>query len=59
VELTRRCHQVKLNEQGKWNVETKGYGIATLNSTKVAENILFAIGSNLKVRKTPNPIGPP
>lgn len=41
---------VKLNEQGQWNVETKGYGIATANGTKVTENTRFGIGSNSKVR---------
>jgi len=35
---------------GTWNVETKGYGIATLaNGNNVTENTLFAIGSNSKV----------
>ena len=35
---------------GTWNVETKGYGIATLaNSSNVTENTLFPIGSNSKV----------
>jgi CubicO group peptidase (beta-lactamase class C family) len=41
---------VKLNEQGTWNVETKGYGVATLNGTKVNEHTRFGIGSNSKVR---------
>jgi CubicO group peptidase (beta-lactamase class C family) len=42
---------VKLNGQGQWNVETKGYGIATANGTKVTPTTRFAIGSNSKVRK--------
>jgi CubicO group peptidase (beta-lactamase class C family) len=41
---------VKLNAQGQWNVETKGYGIATVDGTKVTENTRFGIGSNSKVR---------
>jgi CubicO group peptidase (beta-lactamase class C family) len=41
---------VKLNEQGMWNIETKGYGKATFNGTKVNENTRFSIGSNSKVR---------
>jgi CubicO group peptidase (beta-lactamase class C family) len=41
---------VKLNDQDEWNVETKGYGIATANGTKVTENTRFAIASNSKVR---------
>ncbi|RDB29884.1 Gigasin-6 [Hypsizygus marmoreus] len=40
---------VRRNEQGVWNVETKGYGNATANGTKVTENTLFAIGSNSKL----------
>ena len=35
---------------GTWNVETKGYGVATLaDGSNVTENTLFAIGSNSKV----------
>lgn len=34
---------------GAWNVETKGYGIAKANGSRVTENTLFAIGSNTKV----------
>ncbi|KAG6844992.1 hypothetical protein H0H87_001935 [Tephrocybe sp. NHM501043] len=41
---------VQKNEAGAWNVETKGYGIATLaNASRVTENTLFAIGSNSKL----------
>lgn len=35
--------------RGVWKVETKGYGIATYNRSKVTENTLFSIGSNSKV----------
>jgi CubicO group peptidase (beta-lactamase class C family) len=41
---------VRRDDQGTWVVETKGYGIATANGSKVTENTLFAIGSNSKVR---------
>ena len=35
---------------GTWNVETRGYGVATLaNGSNFTENTLFAIGSNSKV----------
>ncbi|KAF9460612.1 beta-lactamase/transpeptidase-like protein [Collybia nuda] len=40
---------VKLDEQGEWHVETKGYWIATLNGTRVTENTRFGIGSNSKL----------
>jgi CubicO group peptidase (beta-lactamase class C family) len=40
---------VKLNEQGQWNIETKGYGIATASGVKVTESTRFAIASNSKV----------
>lgn len=40
---------VRRDAQGGWNVETKGYGVATLNGSKVTENTRFAIGSNSKV----------
>ncbi|KAG5643819.1 hypothetical protein DXG03_009596 [Asterophora parasitica] len=41
---------VRKDEQGQWNVETKGYGVATLaNKTQVTEKTLFAIGSNSKL----------
>jgi CubicO group peptidase (beta-lactamase class C family) len=42
---------VRKDERGIWNVETKGYGKATLSGTKVTENTRFAIGSNSKVRE--------
>jgi hypothetical protein len=41
---------VRRDDQGTWFVETKGYGIATANGSRVTENTLFAIGSNSKVR---------
>jgi CubicO group peptidase (beta-lactamase class C family) len=34
---------------GSWSVETKGYGVATSNGTKVDSDTLFSIGSNSKV----------
>jgi hypothetical protein len=40
---------VRKDEQVLWNVETKGYGIATIDGSKVTEHTLFAIGSNSKV----------
>lgn len=40
---------VQKNEDGSWNVETKGYGIAKADGSKVDEDTLFAIGSNSKV----------
>ena len=41
---------VSQDSRGGWNVETKGYGVATLaNGNNVTENTLFSIGSNSKV----------
>jgi CubicO group peptidase (beta-lactamase class C family) len=40
---------VRKDEQGVWNIETKGYGIATIDEKKVTEHTLFGIGSNSKV----------
>ncbi|KAG5636733.1 hypothetical protein H0H81_007062 [Sphagnurus paluster] len=40
---------VRKNQQGNWAVETKGYGLATANGSRVTENTLFAIGSNSKL----------
>ena len=35
---------------GTWNIETKGYGVATLaDGSNVTENTLFSIASNSKV----------
>ncbi|KAF7345808.1 Beta-lactamase class penicillin binding protein [Mycena venus] len=39
---------VRRSEQGSWDVETKGYGIAKGDRTKVTSETLFAIGSNSK-----------
>ncbi|KAJ7766554.1 beta-lactamase/transpeptidase-like protein [Mycena maculata] len=35
--------------QGSWLVETKGYGIANANGTKVTPDTIFGIGSNSKL----------
>ncbi|KAG6915972.1 hypothetical protein DXG01_009061 [Tephrocybe rancida] len=41
---------VRGGEDGTWNVETKGYGVATLaDGSRVTETTLFAIGSNSKL----------
>jgi CubicO group peptidase (beta-lactamase class C family) len=40
---------VRMDDNGVWNVETKGYGVATANGSKVTENTLFAVGSTSKV----------
>ncbi|KAF8879112.1 beta-lactamase/transpeptidase-like protein [Infundibulicybe gibba] len=40
---------VRRSSQGGWNVETKGYGTAKADGTKVNEKTLFAIGSNSKL----------
>ncbi|KAJ6552222.1 beta-lactamase/transpeptidase-like protein [Mycena vulgaris] len=40
---------VRKDDQGSgWRVETKGYGIAKVDGTKVTPDTLFAIGSNSK-----------
>lgn len=40
---------VRKNDQGAWNVETKGYGRAKADGSKVTEKTLFGIASNSKV----------
>ncbi|KAE9390134.1 beta-lactamase/transpeptidase-like protein [Gymnopus androsaceus JB14] len=40
---------VQKNEDGSWNVETKGYGVAKADGSKVTADTLFAIGSNSKL----------
>ncbi|KAF8884175.1 beta-lactamase/transpeptidase-like protein [Infundibulicybe gibba] len=35
--------------QGSWSIETKGYGLAKADGTKVDERTLFSIGSNSKL----------
>ncbi|KAJ3992122.1 beta-lactamase/transpeptidase-like protein [Lentinula boryana] len=40
---------VQRNEDGSWNVENKGYGIAKTDGSKVTGDTLFAIGSNSKL----------
>ncbi|KAL0946348.1 hypothetical protein HGRIS_012583 [Hohenbuehelia grisea] len=43
---------VRLKDDGKWQVETKGYGNARTDGTKVTKDTLFAIGSNSKLFTT-------
>ncbi|KAJ8081130.1 hypothetical protein PM082_017972 [Marasmius tenuissimus] len=41
---------VRLNANGEWNVETKGYGTARLDdNSNVTDETLFSIGSNSKL----------
>ncbi|KAJ6552199.1 beta-lactamase/transpeptidase-like protein [Mycena vulgaris] len=41
---------VRKGEQGSgWRIETKGYGIAKVDGTKVTKETLFSIGSNSKL----------
>ncbi|KAF9070759.1 beta-lactamase/transpeptidase-like protein [Rhodocollybia butyracea] len=40
---------VQKNEDGTWNIEKKGYGVAKADGSKVTEDTLFAIGSNSKL----------
>ncbi len=40
---------VRKTGNDSWNVETKGYGLAKSDGTKVTERTLFSIGSNSKV----------
>jgi CubicO group peptidase (beta-lactamase class C family) len=42
---------VKQNDDDEWKVETKGYGLAREDGTKVDEKTLFGIASNTKVRR--------
>jgi len=42
---------VRKDDEGAWSVETKGYGVATANGSRITENTLFAVGSTSKVRK--------
>ncbi|KAJ7337586.1 hypothetical protein DFH08DRAFT_659092, partial [Mycena albidolilacea] len=39
---------VQKSQDSSWRVETKGYGLAKVNGTRVTDNTLFGIGSNLK-----------
>lgn len=41
---------VRLDAQGDWTVETKGYGVAKGDGSKVDSETIFSIGSNSKVR---------
>jgi CubicO group peptidase (beta-lactamase class C family) len=49
---------VRRNEQGSWDVETKGYGIAKSDGTKVTSENLFAIASNSKASLPLRSFGP-
>ena len=41
---------VRLDTNGEWNVETKGYGVARLDdNSRVTDETLFSIASNSKV----------
>ncbi|KAJ7655931.1 beta-lactamase/transpeptidase-like protein, partial [Mycena rosella] len=40
---------VRLDAQGIWTVETKGYGVAKADGTKVGPDTIFSIGSNSKL----------
>ncbi|KAK7042563.1 beta-lactamase class penicillin binding protein [Favolaschia claudopus] len=40
---------VRKKPDSEWNVETKGYGLAKLDGTKITEETLFGIGSNSKL----------
>ncbi|KAJ7321670.1 beta-lactamase/transpeptidase-like protein, partial [Mycena albidolilacea] len=40
---------VRMDGQGRWLVETKGYGFAKADGTKVGPETMFAIGSNSKL----------
>jgi CubicO group peptidase (beta-lactamase class C family) len=39
---------VRMDSQGGWLVETKGYGVAKADGTKVGPDTIFSIGSNSK-----------
>ncbi|KAF8191527.1 beta-lactamase/transpeptidase-like protein [Mycena galopus ATCC 62051] len=43
---------VRRSEHGSWDVETKGYGIAKGDGTKVTSETLFALASNSKLFAT-------
>ncbi|KAJ6627618.1 beta-lactamase/transpeptidase-like protein [Mycena sp. CBHHK59/15] len=40
---------VRMDGQGGWLIETKGYGIAKGDGTKVGPNTIFSVGSNSKL----------
>ncbi|KAJ7855592.1 hypothetical protein B0H14DRAFT_2754412, partial [Mycena olivaceomarginata] len=40
---------MRMDGQGRWLVETKGYGFAKADGTKVGPETMFAIGSNSEV----------
>ncbi|KAJ7636291.1 hypothetical protein FB45DRAFT_704707, partial [Roridomyces roridus] len=39
---------VRADGQGGWSVETKGYGVASANGSKITPDTIFPIGSNSK-----------
>lgn len=41
---------VRLDQNNNWTIETKGYGNAKGDGTKVDSNTIFSLGSNSKVR---------
>lgn len=43
---------VQKRQDGTWNTEMKGYGVANAAGDKVNTNTLFGIGSNSKVTKS-------
>ncbi|KAF8217636.1 beta-lactamase/transpeptidase-like protein [Mycena galopus ATCC 62051] len=40
---------VRLNDDGAWEIETKGYGTAQANGNQISPNTVFNIGSNSKL----------
>ncbi|KAJ7652951.1 beta-lactamase/transpeptidase-like protein [Mycena rosella] len=40
---------VRMDAQGGWLVETKGYGVAKADGTKVTQDTIFALGSDSKL----------
>ncbi|KAJ6599954.1 beta-lactamase/transpeptidase-like protein [Mycena vulgaris] len=40
---------VRVDAQGTWSVETKGYGVAKADGTKVDPDTIFSLGSNSKL----------
>jgi CubicO group peptidase (beta-lactamase class C family) len=42
---------VRMNTEGSWLVETKGYGVAKADGTSVTPDTIFSLGSNSKVSR--------